>query len=65
MLLAGGVVAVSSLYLANPGFGLIEFIPDNVPVFGNLDEILFTWALAAGLAVFGIEIPLATRRSGS
>jgi hypothetical protein len=31
-----GVVCL--LYLANIGAGLIEFIPDIIPVFGNVDE---------------------------
>jgi uncharacterized membrane protein YkvA (DUF1232 family) len=26
------------VYLLNPGSGVIEFIPDNIPVIGNLDE---------------------------
>ena len=29
---------VGGLYLLNPTMGLIELIPDNVPVVGNLDE---------------------------
>lgn len=31
-----GVIAV--IYLLNPDAGLIELIPDNIPVIGNLDE---------------------------
>ncbi len=31
-----GVVAV--IYLINPGAGVFELIPDNIPVIGNLDE---------------------------
>lgn len=26
------------IYILNPTFGLIEFIPDNLPIIGNLDE---------------------------
>ncbi len=26
------------IYILNPTFGLIEFIPDNLPIVGNLDE---------------------------
>lgn len=29
---------VALVYLANPGAGVIELIPDNLPVIGNLDE---------------------------
>ncbi len=32
------ISAVGLLYILNPTFGLIEFIPDNLPVIGNLDE---------------------------
>lgn len=64
MVVAGAVVAVSALYLANPGFGIVELIPDNIPVIGNLDEALAAWALAASLAVFGIEIPMWAGRRG-
>jgi len=31
-----GVLAV--IYMLNPGFGFIEFLPDNLPIIGNLDE---------------------------
>lgn len=31
-------LAVSALYLLNPGFGVFELLPDNLPGFGNLDE---------------------------
>lgn len=30
--------AIGLLYILNPTFGVIEFIPDNLPVIGNLDE---------------------------
>ncbi len=26
------------IYILNPGAGVIEFIPDNIPLIGNLDE---------------------------
>jgi uncharacterized membrane protein YkvA (DUF1232 family) len=31
-------IAIGSLYLLNPGAGGFEFIPDVIPVIGNLDE---------------------------
>lgn len=31
-------IVVGTLYVLNPGWGFLEFIPDFVPVFGNLDE---------------------------
>lgn len=32
------ISAVGFIYLLNPTFGLLELIPDNFPVVGNLDE---------------------------
>ncbi len=29
---------IAALYLLNPSAGIFEFIPDNVPLIGNLDE---------------------------
>ncbi len=34
------------IYLLNPGAGFVEFIPDNLPIIGNLDEgaaMLLIW----------------------
>lgn len=36
----GGLLGV--IYLLNPGAGVIELIPDNIPVVGNLDEAAAT-----------------------
>ncbi|MEE8409468.1 MAG: hypothetical protein V3T05_07680 [Myxococcota bacterium] len=41
-----GGMAVLVIYILNPGAGVFELIPDNVPVFGNLDE-----AAAVGLLI--------------
>jgi uncharacterized membrane protein YkvA (DUF1232 family) len=44
-----GAAIFSILYLANPTGGFVEFIPDNLPFFGNLDEAgvttLLIWAI--------------------
>jgi hypothetical protein len=37
----------SVLYVLNPGWGIFEFLPDNLPLFGNLDE-----AAATGLVLW-------------
>ncbi|MBZ0296407.1 MAG: DUF1232 domain-containing protein [Anaerolineae bacterium] len=29
---------VAGIYLINPTAGILEFIPDNLPLIGNLDE---------------------------
>lgn len=40
---------VSALYLLNPGFGLFEFFPDNVPFIGNIDEGFMAFLLLRSL----------------
>ncbi|TEU16544.1 MAG: DUF1232 domain-containing protein [Anaerolineales bacterium] len=32
------LAALGLVYILNPGAGVIEFIPDNLPIVGNLDE---------------------------
>jgi uncharacterized membrane protein YkvA (DUF1232 family) len=43
------------IYLLNPTAGFLEFIPDNIPVVGNLDEAGATALLIASLGYFGID----------
>lgn len=47
---------LSLLYLLNPGLGLFEFIPDNIPFVGNLDEATATFLLLSALAYFGLDL---------
>ena len=47
---------LSGLYLVNPGFGLFEFIPDALPLVGNLDEGTAAFLLISSLAYFGIDL---------
>jgi hypothetical protein len=42
-------VVLGGLYLTNPTAGLIELIPDTIPLFGNLDEAAATTMLVLGL----------------
>jgi hypothetical protein len=43
-------IVCSVLYIINPTAGLLEFIPDNMPLVGNLDEAgataMLLWAIA-------------------
>jgi hypothetical protein len=32
------MAALELVYILNPTAGVIEFIPDNLPIVGNLDE---------------------------
>jgi uncharacterized membrane protein YkvA (DUF1232 family) len=49
-----GVIAV--IYLFNPTAGFIEFIPDNLPLIGNLDEAAATLLIINTLAFFGVDL---------
>ena len=40
------------IYILNPTAGIIEFIPDNIPVIGNLDEGVAFMLVLAGFVEF-------------
>jgi len=44
------------IYLLNPTAGFFEFIPDNVPFLGNLDEAGASFLLLSALAYFGYDL---------
>jgi hypothetical protein len=46
----------SLLYLLNIGIGVIELIPDNIPIVGNLDEATATILLINYLRYLGIDL---------
>ncbi|MBN1963660.1 MAG: DUF1232 domain-containing protein [Anaerolineae bacterium] len=50
------VTLIAAIYLANPGAGLIELIPDVIPVLGNLDEATALALLFSGLNFFGLNL---------
>jgi hypothetical protein len=60
LVLISGIL--SALYLLNISFGVAEFIPDNIPIFGNLDEAAATGLLINCLAYFGVNIGHLFRR---
>jgi hypothetical protein len=49
-----GIIAL--LYLLNIGAGIIEFIPDNFPFIGNLDEGGAVVLLLMCLSYFGFDL---------
>jgi hypothetical protein len=49
-------VVLSLLYLSNIGAGIFEFIPDNLPGIGNIDEVVFTMILIYCLRRLGIDL---------
>lgn len=50
------VAAFAVLYLINPGAGIIELLPDNLPLIGNLDEAGAMLLLINTLAYYGIDV---------
>ncbi|MCB9033841.1 MAG: DUF1232 domain-containing protein [Chitinophagales bacterium] len=48
---------IAFVYLFNPGAGFIEFIPDNFPVIGNLDEAAAVAIIVSAFKYFGINFP--------
>lgn len=50
------------LYLLNPTLGVFEFIPDNIPLVGNLDEATASAVLISALRYFGWDITTLFRR---
>lgn len=51
-----GLGLFSLLYLINPGAGVFELIPDNIPIIGNIDEAAAVVLLLSCLRYFGIDI---------
>ncbi|BCR04721.1 hypothetical protein DESUT3_17900 [Desulfuromonas versatilis] len=49
-----GLIAL--LYLLNIGVGVIELIPDNIPLLGNLDEAAAVALLLMCLRYFGLDL---------
>lgn len=50
------------VYLLNPGSGIFELIPDNLPLIGNLDDAAALALLVMCLQHFGIQLPDIFRR---
>lgn len=44
------------LYLLNPTAGFVEFLPDNIPLLGNIDEATATMVLLGALRFFGWDL---------
>ncbi len=46
-----GIICV--IYLLNPDAGVLELIPDNIPIIGNLDEVAATILLLKVIKYLG------------
>jgi hypothetical protein len=51
-----GIAAFLVIYMINPTAGFIELLPDNLPLFGNLDEATATLILLRIAAYYGINV---------
>jgi len=51
-----GLAAVAGLYLINPTAGFFEFIPDNFPLVGNIDEAGATLIILNAFRYYGIDL---------
>ena len=49
-----GVVGI--LYTLNFGFGVVEVLPDNIPIVGNIDEAMALFLVYSSAEYFGINI---------
>jgi len=47
---------LSLLYILNPGAGIFELIPDNIPFFGNLDEATAVMIFLSCLRYFNVDV---------
>jgi uncharacterized membrane protein YkvA (DUF1232 family) len=47
---------LSLVYLVNPGAGVFELIPDNIPIVGNLDEAVACAIILAAFRYYGIDL---------
>ncbi len=54
-LLAVAGLVLSTLFLLNLTFGIVE-IPDNLPIIGNIDEVLASGVFFACLSQLGINL---------
>ncbi len=45
---------VGFIYLLNFGFGVFEFLPDTLPIVGNIDEVLAVYAVYLSLQYFDL-----------
>lgn len=53
-------------YLLNPTLGVFEFLPDNIPLVGNIDEATASMVLLGALRYFGYDLTvLFKRKTGS
>ena len=53
---------IGLIYILNPTAGVLEFIPDNIPIVGNLDEAAAVALVLAALRYYGVDLTGFLRR---
>ena len=56
-------IILALAYILNPTAGVIELIPDNLPIIGNIDEAGATWLIIVCLRYLGLDIGGIMQRS--
>lgn len=51
-----GFTAIAGIYLINPTAGILEFVPDNLPLIGNLDEAAAVLIILSTLRYYGLDL---------
>ena len=59
------VALIGIVYMLNFGFGFVEFLPDNIPIVGNMDEAAALFLVYSSAEYFGINIKSLFTRDGS
>jgi hypothetical protein len=54
---AWATLGAGVLYLINPGLGVFELLPDNLPIVGNLDEAAAVFVVLAAMHYLGMRLP--------
>jgi uncharacterized membrane protein YkvA (DUF1232 family) len=57
-----GLVVFCVVYLLNPTWGILEFVPDNIPFVGGVDELAIMFLLGSLISIFPISVHPSTLR---
>lgn len=61
-MLAGIAAIICIAYLSNIGGGVVEVVPDNIPIVGNLDEVVASLILFFSLRFLRISFPSLSKK---
>lgn len=52
--ICGAIIGI--IYILNPTAGVLELIPDNIPLIGNLDEAAAVVLILNCIRYFGVDV---------